>query len=670
MLKLKMPLLLFSAVLGFSSVAQDKLMDSLQSALTAQKEDTSRVNTLLLISKTYLGSSPDDAIAYGHKARDLAVKLQFKKGEAYALKNIGIGYYVQAKYIETLDYWQKSKAIFEAINDKTGVANILNNMGAIYSNQADDSKALDYYLQSLKLSEEIGDKLRMSTAMQNIGNIYANKSATYNKALGYLLRALPLSKELNYTDGIVTINTNLGEVNFKMGRVDSALYYYKSALKVSEKNESVSTTFILNNIGEAYAKKGEYALAIRFQQKAIDLAKKLNAKLYVSKSLLGLADTYFQQGNIKSAFDAYKEAEVLAKEVHASYELKDAYEGLALTSAKMGDYANAFTYQGLFANFKDTLYNIEADKKLSSLQFDFDIEKKQGEINLLTKDKKLSEMQLTKEKVLKNALAVGIGLILIIAFVIYRNYRIKAKTNKILDKQKVQIENLLLNILPSDVAQELQATGQATPRHYESVSVLFTDFKGFTLIADKMPPGKLVEELNICFMAFDNIIEKNGLEKIKTIGDSYMCAGGIPRTDETHPYRIVKAGLEIQQYIKENNERRQNLGLEGWDIRIGIHVGPVVAGVVGKKKYAYDIWGSTVNIASRMESNGYPGQVNISSTTYELVKDKFACKHRGKIYAKNVGEIDMYFVEGEFKFPFDAETEKAHEPGEQELAPI
>jgi class 3 adenylate cyclase len=244
-------------------------------------------------------------------------------------------------------------------------------------------------------------------------------------------------------------------------------------------------------------------------------------------------------------------------------------------------------------------------------------------------------------------LTIGLVLILIIAFVIYRNYRIKAKTNRILDKQKDQIEHLLLNILPSEVAKELQTSGNCTPRHYENVSVLFTDFKGFTTIADKFTPVDLVKELNTCFMAFDSIIEKYGLEKIKTIGDSYMCAGGIPIPDDKHVYNMIKAGTEIQQFMETYNEKCVLLGKDCWNIRIGIHVGSVVAGVVGKKKYAYDIWGSTVNIASRMESNGAPGKVNISSTTYELIKDKYVCHHRGKIHAKNVGEIDMYFVEQE-----------------------
>ena len=149
------------------------------------------------------------------------------------------------------------------------------------------------------------------------------------------------------------------------------------------------------------------------------------------------------------------------------------------------------------------------------------------------------------------------------------------------------------------------------------------------------------------------------LEKIKTIGDAYMCAGGIPVPDDRHAYNIVKASLEIQEYIILNNKRKVEAGLEAWDLRLGVHVGPIVAGVVGKRKYAYDIWGSTVNIASRMESNGAPGRVNISASTYELVKDEFECSYRGKIYAKNVGDVDMYFVEREIMVTADALQENS-----------
>jgi class 3 adenylate cyclase len=244
---------------------------------------------------------------------------------------------------------------------------------------------------------------------------------------------------------------------------------------------------------------------------------------------------------------------------------------------------------------------------------------------------------------------IGLALLSLIAIILYRNYRNKIKTNKLLDAQKVKIENLLLNILPAEVAEELQKNGTATPRYYKMASVLFTDFKGFTKLSENLTPQEVISELDTFFMAFDDIVDKYGLEKIKTIGDSYMCAGGIPTENNSHPLNIVKAGLEMQQFILKRNAERKKNNLPEWNIRIGINTGQLVAGVVGKKKYAYDIWGSTVNVASRMESNGEPGRVNISSATYELIKDKYLCTHRGKIFAKNIGEVDMYFVENEIR---------------------
>jgi hypothetical protein len=177
----------------------------------------------------------------------------------------------------------------------------------------------------------------------------------------------------------------------------------------------------------------------------------------------------------------------------------------------------------------------------------------------------------------------GLFLVFVIAIILFRGYRNKVKTNKILDQQKEQIETLVLNILPSEVAQELKVHGYAKPKYFDHVSVLFTDFKGFTKIADELSPHEVVTELNECFIAFDEIIGRYGLEKIKTIGDSYMCAGGIPTPNDDHPVKMVKAGLEIREYIRKRNEIRSSMGLPAWELRIGIHVGPIVAGVVGRK---------------------------------------------------------------------------------------
>lgn len=209
-----------------------------------------------------------------------------------------------------------------------------------------------------------------------------------------------------------------------------------------------------------------------------------------------------------------------------------------------------------------------------------------------------------------------------------------------------QSEKLLLNILPAEVSDELKEFGQTTPREYSSTTVLFTDFVGFTRIAERLTAVDLVHELDHCFSYFDNVMQKYGLEKLKTIGDAYMAAGGIPSENKTHPIDCALAALEIQAFMNQMKEIKEQQGLPYWELRLGMHTGSLVAGVVGEKKFAYDVWGDTVNTASRMESSGEPGAINISSELYNLLQFLFACEYRGKIYAKNKGEIEMYFLRG------------------------
>ncbi|NJL12458.1 MAG: GAF domain-containing protein [Microscillaceae bacterium] len=218
------------------------------------------------------------------------------------------------------------------------------------------------------------------------------------------------------------------------------------------------------------------------------------------------------------------------------------------------------------------------------------------------------------------------------------------KANLELEAEKEKADKLLLNILPEEIAEELKTKGKTDTRYYKLSSVMFTDFEGFTRSASNMGPTELVESLNEVFAEFDEIIEKHNLEKIKTLGDGYMCAGGLPVPNLTNPIEMVLAGLEIQRYMHKKKMEKKLQGEDYWGLRLGINSGEVIAGVIGTRKFAYDVWGDTVNAASRMESNGESGKVNISQRTYELVKDFFICDYRGKLVVKGKGEMDMYFV--------------------------
>lgn len=261
---------------------------------------------------------------------------------------------------------------------------------------------------------------------------------------------------------------------------------------------------------------------------------------------------------------------------------------------------------------------------------------------------KLAEEQ--SRNLLNMSLFTG-GFVLVLALLFFTRFRLTQRSrreleekNKIIKKEQERSERLLLNILPQPIAEELKEKGKARARKFEEVTVLFTDFKNFTQIAEMLTPEELVEELDKCFKAFDLIIARYpDIEKIKTIGDSYMCVSGLTE-QKTFPYNIIRAAFEFQRFLEEQKQERQRLSKPFFEARIGVHTGPVVAGVVGVNKFAYDIWGDTVNTASRMEANCEPGKINISESTYRNVKYQFLCEHRGKIPAKHKGMVDMYYV--------------------------
>jgi len=283
-------------------------------------------------------------------------------------------------------------------------------------------------------------------------------------------------------------------------------------------------------------------------------------------------------------------------------------------------FSSGFFVEGL-------VFSIGINQKINRLQKEKE-EQQQNFINTLELkiDERTSELQREKIKIEKASEEI-------------------IKQRDEIEREKIRSEELLLNILPQEVAEELKDKGESKAKLVDEVTVLFTDFKDFTAMSEKLTPQELVNEIHDCFSAFDAIMQKHGVEKIKTIGDSYMAAGGLPIPKKTHATDAINAALEIQTFMEKRKIEKQSANEWFFEIRIGIHTGPVVAGIVGLKKFSYDIWGDTVNTASRMESAGETGKVNISGSTYEKVKTEFTFQHRGKIQAKGKGELEMYFVQ-------------------------
>lgn len=290
-----------------------------------------------------------------------------------------------------------------------------------------------------------------------------------------------------------------------------------------------------------------------------------------------------------------------------------------------------------------------------------ELEHQQDSIKLLTQEQTVKDLDLKNQKLFiekqqqeSRFLWAVIGLVSAIVLALVLLFFINRRTNKTLaqknialDEERKRSEDLLLNILPEDVVTELKKEGKTVPKNYVMATVLFADIQDFTKISERLSPEELVSSLDIYFESFDKILEKYNVEKIKTIGDAYVCVGGVPVANKSNPEEVVRVGLEFIQVVQKLKEEREKIGKPFFDVRIGIHSGPLVAGVVGIKKFAYDIWGDTVNMAARMQQHGEPLQLNISDVTYQIIKDKFFCIYRGPVEIKNKGLIDMYFVDRE-----------------------
>ncbi|MCU0445488.1 MAG: tetratricopeptide repeat protein [Microscillaceae bacterium] len=458
-----------------------------------------------------------------------------------------------------------------------------------------------------------------------------------------------LNEEINQQkEEILAQRDNLAELNEQLGQANAEVSWINKALE-REKN-------VVTHQNRALEKNNQVLL------KLVKSPQIQNG--HWEKALINLIETVATQLNISYVsvwqFIPHDESRMICIKCYNAetqkYEARDIIEEAShpqyFAAIRNGEtlIADSLKKSNHFVEFGEAYFE---EKNLKSrLDMPFFIQGVAGGAISCEVSEKKREWSLLDENFLKS-----INDIVLIAYKSYqrRQAEIQIKRQKEqIEQEREKSDKLLLNILPEATALELKEKGEATPQSYEMVTVLFTDFSGFTQIAAKLQPVEVIQELDYCFAAFDEIIEKYNLEKIKTIGDAYMCAGGIPLSNQTNPLDAVRAGLEIQAFMEKFKQEKLQKGEATWEARVGIHTGPLVAGVVGKKKFAYDIWGDAVNTASRMESSGEPGKVNISGATYELIKNQFECTYRGKVYAKNKGDVDMYFVESELSKPAQA----------------
>ncbi len=631
----------------FTAFAQDQhLVDSLTAKLKtlesekkelrhniAGKYDTASAKILYSISKAYWSNNPDKSMDYAMQCLALSEQINYKKGIGNAYNSLGIGKNYMGDYLSAIEFHKKALKIRLEIGDKNDIAGTYNNMGEVYRVHGNYPEALKLYFEALKINEESGNISLQAKNHNNIGIIYTNLG-NYSEALKNHLSALKLGLKLGDKRGIANSYGNIGRAYKNESKFEEALKNLFTCLKMMEEIKDLNGIGnCYNTIGNIYYSQGNYPDALNNYFASLKIYEEIGDKNNISLGLTNVGELYTNQKKYNEAFEYLNKGLSLAKEIGSLERIKSSYDLLATLDNKQGNFNKALEHYKLYIIYRDSLVNTENTKKTLAIQMTYDFNKKQTADSIKSaEEKKVITAELKQEQTKSYALYGGLALMVLVASVFFR------QRNKI-GKEKKRSDDLLLNILPAEVAEELKATGGAEAKHFDNVSVLFTDFVGFTSISEKLSPKELVREIHQCFTAFDEIIERNGLEKIKTIGDAYLAVCGMPNEDKDHAKKTVKAAIEIMDFI---NKRIVEGGK--FNIRIGINSGPVVAGIVGVKKFAYDIWGDTVNTAARMEQHSVNGKINISGSTYELVKNDFKCEHRGKIEAKNKGEVDMYFV--------------------------
>ncbi len=506
--------------------------------------------------------------------------------------------------------------------------------------KGDLSRALTNYLEAVDIASETERKEDLAKSYISIAGVYQAMGNNKN-TLRYYKNALSILKEVNNPLNYAIALENLGDFyNLVLAKPDSALLFFeRSGPLFKALNSKTSLAYNLGNKGLAYAQLGQNTIAEENISGAITLLQDIGDYYPICVYLTYMSDMYVQRGDWTAAFGYAQRSLKLAKQFGLKEQISDANLKLSELHEKKGNAKESLKYYKRYIKFRDSVKNITGVQQMADLQ----VSQKQAEVDLKQTELTLSNQEKKNQRNISIATGIALFLIALLAFGLYRRYRFINRTKEIIEKEKSRSERLLLNILPEETAEELKQNGKVQAKKFDSVTVLFTDFEGFTNFAENLSPEKLVESVDFYFSKFDEIMEKYDLEKIKTVGDSYMCAGGLPFPTEDHAQKMVQAAFEIATFVNEAKKTNDN-DQTRFDIRIGINTGPVVAGVVGTKKFSYDIWGDTVNIASRMESNSEPGKINISENTYELIKDTFDCEYRGKIKAKNRGMMKMYFV--------------------------
>ncbi len=555
-----------------------------------------------------------------------SLEILYKKGQTSGIERLELLRNLSFNEVKDLDasikYAEELIALSKAEHNSLYLYRGYSQKGSAHRLSGDLVIALENFFMSIEAAINAEYKAGEGMAIMNVADTYSEMGNSNNASI-YYDKAITILRQSDDAIPLATALLNAGDEAFNNENYELALQYFvESGALFKEEDYLIGTAYNLGNIGMVYAEQGKDALAKSNINEAIGILEDLGDYYAISEYLTYMADIYLKQGNPAISLNYAERSLELAEKYGLKKQISESNLKLAELHEELGDLPESYAHYKNHITYRDSFVNLENVASMADMRTNFEVSQKQTEVNLLNQQKR------------NQLIILGFTGFLLLTLLWYYIT---------ISREKKRSEDLLLNILPEETARELKKSGKVKAKKFESVSVLFTDFVGFTRYAESLAPEKLVESVDFYFSKFDEIMETHGLEKIKTIGDAYMSAGGLEDPKSDHAHRMVKAAFDILEFVKTSKTENQN-GTTRFDIRIGINTGPLVAGVVGTKKISYDIWGDSVNIASRMESNSAPGQINIGQATYNLIKDDYECECRGELNVKNRGEMKMYWV--------------------------
>ena len=655
-------------------LGQSQLLDSLRTRLKTEGKTTLRVDLLQALSPSLIEAGDEsDGHRVAEEARALATELNYPKGLALALAVDAELFRSEKRYPEALAAYKESIARLDAIRAPQGLYSPLATIRGVFNDMGAQEQRLLFYQEALHRYERTGPRLNVAACHHGLGGYYLisqqfalavehylkareifmeeepgsvnnetlvtgwayQQWGNADRAEPFLLEALNgFEREKNAKQAAIALYS-LGDLELDRGDTLKALAYFRPAVAKNGPNATLDKAIAWTHIIPAYI----WTDRIDSARVLLDSLNKLHSvePLPMSSTSGSCEVDYCNYLYSKTIGDGPAADRHLERALEQAIAMSDLplqlkYRKELAIRYRLGGASEKATAQALaYITLSDSLQAVS--NKGAVAAYEGTVKERESALEI-----QRQQASIRQQRVVLFSAAGGLLLLMALAYSVFRG--------------KKRSDALLLNILPEEVAKELKAKGHADAKHFDNATILFTDFKDFTQASERMTPQELVEELNTCFKAFDHIITARGIEKIKTIGDAYMCVGGLPDPKTSSPADVVHAALEMQAFMTSRKAERDAQSKPAFEMRVGIHTGPVVAGIVGVKKFQYDIWGDTVNTASRMESSGEVGQVNMSEATYALVRDAstplgtpaFGFTPRGKVQAKGKGEMEMYFV--------------------------